>query len=267
MPVATPSRDGGPDVSRPARLRRARTPRCSRLRASSASPGAAASSTLPADHQHLEVAGRGDDPVRGGEPEASRSAPPRRWRPTTIARDVARARVGEDLLGDIAAAERDRRRRRAARRAAGCAGCGRARRPAAAAAAASRRRPRSSRPAAARPSARAARTRRSAFAPGPTQTRIRSATGHGASIAWSRRYSRIWRSTRSAVRRSASSRSAIRLPLRKKFRTARRGRLGHVDLALAQALEQLVGRQVDELDLVRLVEHAVGHRLADARRR
>ena len=43
---------------------------------------------------------------------------------------------------------------------------------------------------------------------------------------------------------------------------ARRGLLGHVDLALLQALEQLFGREIDELDLVRLVEHAVGHRLA-----
>ena len=65
-----------------------------------------------------------------------------------------------------------------------------------------------------------ARTVRSAFAPGPTQTMIRSATGHPASMPWSVRYSRICRSTRSAVRRSASSRSAIRLPLRKKFCSA-----------------------------------------------
>ena len=36
----------------------------------------------------------------------------------------------------------------------------------------------------------------------------------------------------------------------------------HVDLAGLQTREQLVGRQVDELDLVGLVEHAVGHRLA-----
>ena len=42
-----------------------------------------------------------------------------------------------------------------------------------------------------------------------------------------------------------------------------RRRLGHVDLALVQALDQLVGRKIDELDLVRVVEHVVGHRLPD----
>ena len=39
------------------------------------------------------------------------------------------------------------------------------------------------------------------------------------------------------------------------------GPLGQVDLALGQALEQLLRREVDELDLVRAVQHAVGHRL------
>ncbi len=38
--------------------------------------------------------------------------------------------------------------------------------------------------------------------------------------------------------------------------------LGHVDLALAQALEQLLGRQVDQLDLVGVLEERVGHGLA-----
>ena len=42
------------------------------------------------------------------------------------------------------------------------------------------------------------------------------------------------------------------------------GRLLEVDLALGQALEELVGRQVDQHDLVGLLEHAVGHRLAHA---
>jgi hypothetical protein len=37
-----------------------------------------------------------------------------------------------------------------------------------------------------------------------------------------------------------------------------------VDLALFQPLDQVLGRQVDQLDLVRLVEHAVRHRLAHA---
>jgi hypothetical protein len=37
----------------------------------------------------------------------------------------------------------------------------------------------------------------------------------------------------------------------------------HVDLALAEALQEIVGRQVDQLDVVGLLEHGVGHRLAD----
>ena len=47
--------------------------------------------------------------------------------------------------------------------------------------------------------------------------------------------------------------------MRKKL-LERRGRLlADVDLALAQALEQLVGRQVDQLDLVGALEDRVGH--------
>ncbi len=37
--------------------------------------------------------------------------------------------------------------------------------------------------------------------------------------------------------------------------------LGHVDLALAQPLQQVVGRQVDQLDFVGRLEHRVGHGL------
>ena len=50
--------------------------------------------------------------------------------------------------------------------------------------------------------------------------------------------------------------------MRKKLSTARCAFSGHVDLALGQALEQLVGGQVDEPDLGRLLEHAIGHRLS-----
>ena len=39
--------------------------------------------------------------------------------------------------------------------------------------------------------------------------------------------------------------------------------LRHVDLALVQAIDQLVGRQIDQLHLVGTVEHRVGHRLVD----
>ncbi len=55
----------------------------------------------------------------------------------------------------------------------------------------------------------------------------------------------------------------MRLPLRKKPSIARAGLFGHVDLALAQALQQVVGRDVDELHLVGLLEHGVRHRLLD----
>ena len=49
--------------------------------------------------------------------------------------------------------------------------------------------------------------------------------------------------------------------MRKKFSQRALGLLRHVDPALAQPLQQIVGRQVDQLDLVGLVEHAVGHGL------
>ena len=42
------------------------------------------------------------------------------------------------------------------------------------------------------------------------------------------------------------------------------GLLRHIDLALAQALDQILGGEIDDLDVVRLVEDAVGHRLAHA---
>ena len=38
--------------------------------------------------------------------------------------------------------------------------------------------------------------------------------------------------------------------------------LRHIDLTLAQAFDQVLGREIDDLDVVRLVEDAVGHRLA-----
>ena len=42
------------------------------------------------------------------------------------------------------------------------------------------------------------------------------------------------------------------------------GLLGYIDLALFQALDQIVGREVDELDRIGAVEHGVGHCLAHA---
>ena len=40
------------------------------------------------------------------------------------------------------------------------------------------------------------------------------------------------------------------------------GLLGDVDLALLQALDQVVGREIDQLDRVGAVEHRVGNGLA-----
>ncbi|MGY4247384.1 hypothetical protein ACVIIZ_008792 [Bradyrhizobium sp. USDA 4523] len=40
------------------------------------------------------------------------------------------------------------------------------------------------------------------------------------------------------------------------------GLLGHVDLALLQPLDQIVGRQVDQLDRIGTIDHRVRHRLA-----
>ena len=64
-------------------------------------------------------------------------------------------------------------------------------------------------------------------------------------------------STRSAVRRSASSRSASRFGLPEEPLGGRADLVGHIDLAGLQARQQVVRRQVDELDLVGLVENAV----------
>ncbi len=43
---------------------------------------------------------------------------------------------------------------------------------------------------------------------------------------------------------------------------ARARLLGHVNLALAQALDEIVGRQVHQLDFARQLQHLVGQRLA-----
>jgi hypothetical protein len=45
------------------------------------------------------------------------------------------------------------------------------------------------------------------------------------------------------------------------------GLLGHVDLALFQALDQIVGREIDELDGVGAVEHRIRYGFADAHAR
>ena len=40
------------------------------------------------------------------------------------------------------------------------------------------------------------------------------------------------------------------------------GLLRHIDLALAQALQQIIGGQVDQFDLIGLFQDGVGHRFA-----
>ena len=63
------------------------------------------------------------------------------------------------------------------------------------------------------------------------------------------------------MRRNASSRNAIRLPLRKKFCAARSACCGQIDLAFLQPLQQLVRGQIDQLDFIGALQHRVGHGL------
>ncbi len=51
--------------------------------------------------------------------------------------------------------------------------------------------------------------------------------------------------------------------LAKKVLDGRGGLFGHVHLAFPQTLEQVVGRQVDELDLVGAIQQKIRHRLPD----
>ena len=96
------------------------------------------------------------------------------------------------------------------------------------------------------------------------QTRTRSPAAHGPGMAWACMWVSNCSSTRSAVRRSASSRSAVRLAGEKKCSSARSACLRDVDLAFLQPLDQVVGREVDELDRVGAVEDGIRDRLAHA---
>ena len=99
---------------------------------------------------------------------------------------------------------------------------------------------------------------------GPMQARMRSPAAHGPSIACACMRSIRSASMRSAARRSASSRKRRQvLRLEETFDGAGGGVL-NIDLSFREALEQLVGRKVDQHDLVGLVEHRVGHGLAHA---
>ena len=107
-----------------------------------------------------------------------------------------------------------------------------------------------------------ARTTCSACSSGPMATSTRSRAIQAREVRSASADARAAASTRSATRRSASSRSAIRFDLRKKRSIAVRDLLGHVDLAGLEPREQIVGRQVDQLDFVGLVEDAIRDRLA-----
>ena len=65
-----------------------------------------------------------------------------------------------------------------------------------------------------------------------------------------------------AAQRQLAQRSQI--ALREVVANGALGLLRHIDLALAQALDQILGGKIDDLDVVRLVEDAVGHGLAHA---
>ena len=71
-------------------------------------------------------------------------------------------------------------------------------------------------------------------------------------------------STRSAVRRSASSRKRRQVAGRKIMLERSLGLLRNIDLALPQALDQVVWREVDHFDLVGSVEDRIRHRLPHA---
>ena len=217
---------------------------------------------FPADHQHLEVGGAGDDPVRGGEREPRPE--PLAARPADDdARRVARARVGENLLGDVPAAERDRDAAELFGEPQGAQdpvalGVGQALQ--------ARRLDVHRRPVALHPRGDArART------DGALRVRSGADADHDPLGDRPRRLDALVGpvlahlpvdALRGAAQRHLAERDQVALA-EEVLQRARR-RLGHVDLAFVQALDQLVRREVDELHLVRVVEHVVGHRLPDA---
>ena len=121
------------------------------------------------------------------------------------------------------------------------------------------------------------RAPRAAHDPLGARSSLTSASSRSA-IAWARRHAEqaapraaradrgraAWPRPSSATWRSATSRSACRFSMRKKPFSAACTRAWRVDLALAQARDQRLGREVDEHDLVGRGEHAVGDRLAHA---
>ena len=186
--------------------------------------------------------------------------------PMTIWVTLLALGVGEHVVGDAPVAARHRDRLAAER-------LGKAQRVGDAVAlllvelqrcAASRRRAPSRARAAGRPAAWRSARGRPQRGSSLTQTRMRSPAAHGPGMACACICVSSCSSTRSAVRRSASSRSAVRLPGEKKCSSARCGLPRNIDLAFLQPLDQVVGRQIDELDVVGAVEDGVRHRFAHA---
>ena len=93
-----------------------------------------------------------------------------------------------------------------------------------------------------------------------TPTRMRSLVSHTTSLRWCRRYSRSCSSVSSARKRRASSRSAVRLSVAEVVGQRLGDLLGRVDVAVEHPAPELLGRRVDQLDLVGLSDHPVGTR-------
>ena len=263
-------RDGGGDADREQGPRIARPPELAAIAyaemlaaaGEQRSRGRRGLFDLLADHHDLEVARRGDDAIRGRE--AQRTAPARPLlAPDHHARGVARPRVGDQLGGRIAPAERDRR------------GAELVREP---------------------------QVAQDAVALGlrqPLQVRRLDVDGHPVGL-HPRRHPRADPHQALGVRAGPDAHheplgdgprhldrvvvtvlahlpvdalggapqrelaQGDQVPLAEEIPQGAGGGLGHVDLALVQPLDQLVGRQVDELDLVGLVEDPVRNRLPDA---
>ena len=178
--------------------------------------------------------------------------------------DVALAGVGQDLLAHPLAAQRDDLGARAARPGAGLGRRARGPRPAGGDAPASRRRRRSTRrrsPLGHAPGRAHQPRRRRARADADQQPLARPASVLGSPARAGSRASARRRARPSAAAPARAGRSGC--PCGRSCCDGPLGLLGDVDLALAQPLEQVVGRQVDQLDLVGLLEDRVGHRLAD----
>ena len=222
--------------------------------------GAAVPFLRAGDDVHGDAVGAADELVRQRAAQQLRDEPAARA-PEHDLRDVLEAGEAQELRGDVARRERPRLRAERLRRAS-----------------VPRRRCRRAciggwspgfstvtaiHGASMRSASRfAARTISAASASGPMQARMRSPAAHGPSMRL--RLHALDEVGVDALGGAAQGELAQRrqvLRLEETFARARR-HVAHIDLALGEALEQLLGRQVDQHDLVGFLEHAVGHRLA-----